>query len=141
VSPSSLARRRRSALKAPQIKVFTPWSRNTCNRWAASRWGRISSWLKLSRDGSSGKICIREHQFKTGATRLRNTGIASMALPVGELLGMTFAFPWIHTSERKIFFRLAQALKQISCQVRFTRWVDSIPLLPVSVQGQNAPEI
>jgi hypothetical protein len=65
----------KSALKAPQINVFTPFARNTCKRSRHPNSGAQNSW-PISPSGLEGKINTREHQFKTGATRPRMTGMA-----------------------------------------------------------------
>jgi hypothetical protein len=70
-----MARFCKSALKAPQINVFTPLASNTCKRSRGPNSGAQNSW-PVSPSGVAGKISIREHQFNTGATRPRMTGMA-----------------------------------------------------------------
>jgi hypothetical protein len=84
LNPSSAARFCKSALKAPQINVFTPLASNTCKRSRGPNSGAQNSW-PMSPSGVEGKINTREHQFKTGATRPRMTGMAiiPVRLPCG----------------------------------------------------------
>ena len=84
MNPSWVARFCKSALKAPQINVFTPLASNTCKRSKGPNSGAQNSW-PISPSGVEEKIKTREHQFKTGATRPRMTGMAiiSVRLPYG----------------------------------------------------------
>jgi hypothetical protein len=70
-----VARFCKSALKAPQINVSTPFARNTCKRSRDPNSGTQNSW-PISPSRVEEKINTREHQFKTGATRPRMTGMA-----------------------------------------------------------------
>jgi hypothetical protein len=74
-NPRLVAKCSKSALKAPQIRVCTPFVCKSNKRSQGVSSGAQSSSASLP-SGAAGKISIWEHQFNTGATRPRMTGIA-----------------------------------------------------------------
>jgi len=74
----------KSALKAPQIKMLTPFPCNNCKRSTASSSGILSS-RALPSSGLAGKIMMREHQLKTGATRPLMTGMAIISFGLQDV--------------------------------------------------------
>jgi hypothetical protein len=131
-----------SELKAPQIKVFTPFCRSTFKRSRAGRSGNCSS-CPGPAPASSGKMRIREHQFNTGATRARITGMAIIPLVVRGFPKIVGPLATSRSPDNLQANPFNPILKQILCQlawfVNFAWLEKSFPGAPgASLAGPEA---